>query len=210
MAAIIEGIMSAIMEVVGVIASAFGKVIEFLFEGIVEVIKMLAEFAAGAGKALFSGLASAASSVSDFLSNLSMPSMPSINLDFVSHIFDRKIDINLFQWDAADLLKDQAVSSVMQTLKVTQPQQSLATVLYVGGKAGVKAGVRKFERTGDLGKSIRVARNEAAVKATGQAIREIPNFADAGNPAANYVEGKICDKAADVAEHELKRELSRR
>lgn len=30
------------------------------------------------------------------------------------------------------------------------------------------------------------------------------------SPIANYVEGKICDKAADEAEHELRRELSRR
>jgi hypothetical protein len=203
MAAIIEDLMSAIMEGISALLSALGKIIE----GLVEAIEPLAS---SGGRALFSGFSSAANSLWDFLSNRSMPALPSISLDFVTHPFGRKIDLNLFQWDAADLLKDQTVSIVMHQLKVTQPQQSLATILYVGGKAGVKAGLKKFERTGNLGKSIEVARNEAAVKATGQAIREIPSFADAGIPAANYVEGKICDTAADVAEHELRRELSRR
>jgi hypothetical protein len=136
--------------------------------------------------------------------------MPSVNLDFITNAFGRKIEINMFQWDAADLLKDQALSLVMQTLKVGQPQQSLATILYVGGKAGVKAGCKKYERTGDLNKSIQAARKEAAVKSTGQVIREIPNLVSAGDLTANYVEGKICEKAADEAEHELRRELSRR
>jgi hypothetical protein len=171
------------------------------------VAKALGELLLGAGKALFSWLESATSSLWDFLSNLSMPS---VNLDFVTNIFGRKIDINIFQWDALDLLKDQAVNLVMQRLKVGQPQKSLATVLYVGGKAGVEAGCKKYERSGNLSKSIEVARREATVKATGQVIREIPNLADAGSPMANYVEGKICDKAADEAEHELRRELSRR
>jgi hypothetical protein len=206
MAAIIEGLMSVIAELVGMLASLIGKTVEVLFKGIIEVAKALGELLLGAGKTLFSMLESAASSLWDFLSNLSMPS---VNLDFVTNIFGRKIDINIFQWDATDLLKDQSVSLVMQILKVGQPQQSLATVLYVGGKAGVEAGCKKYERSGNLSKSIEVARREATVKATGQVIREIPNLTDAGSPMANYVEGKICDKAADEAEHELRRELSR-
>jgi hypothetical protein len=208
-AAIIEGIMSAIMELVGGLLKALTAVIEVVFKGIIEAVKALGELFAGAGKALFSGVESAASSLSNFLSNLSTSSFPSINFNFVTHTFGRKVDVNLFQLDTTDLLKDQTISLVMQKLKVTQPQQSLATVLYVGGKAGVTAGYRNYERTGNLNKSIEVARNEAAIKASGQAIREIPNLADAGNPAVNYVEGKICDKAAYVAEHELRRKLSR-
>jgi len=202
--------MSALMELVGGLVEAIAKVVEVLFKGLIEAAKAMGELFIEAGKALVSGLESAANSLSSFSSNLSMPSLPSINLDFVTHVFGRKVDINLFRLDASDLLKDQMVSLVMTRLKVTQPQKSLATVLYVGGKAGVKAGCKKYEKTGNLNKSIEIARNEAVIKASGQTIREIPNFADAGIPIANYVEGKICDKAADKAEHELRRELSRR
>ena len=204
MAAIIEGIVSAIMEIVGGLVEAIAEIVEALFKGVVDAAEAFGELLSGAGKALFSGF----ESVAGFLSNLSMPSLPLINLDFIAHVFGRKVDVNLFQLDASDLLKDQTVSLIMQRLKVTQPQQSLATVLCVGGKAGVNAGFRNYERTGNLNKAIEVARNEAAIKASGQAIREIPNLADAGSPAVNYVQGRICDKAANVAEHELRRELS--
>lgn len=210
MAAIIEGLMNAIMELFGGLFEAIAKIVEALFKGFIEAAKAIGDLLVGPGKALFSGLESVASSLSSFLSNLSMPKLPSINLDFVTHAFGRKIDVNLFQLDASDLLKDQAVKLIVAKLKVAQPQQSLATVLYVGGKAGVKAGYRSYKRTGNLNKSIEVARNQAAIKASGQAIREIPNLMDAGSPAVNYVEGKICDKAANAAEHELRRELSRR
>jgi phage-related protein len=207
MAAIIEGIISAIMGIVSALVEAIGKIVEGVAKVIIEAVKSFSELIFGVGKALFSGLQTVTSSLGEYLSKLSMPS---ISFDFVTNVFGRRTDIKIFQLDASDLLKDQTVSLVMQKLKVGQPLQSLATVLYVGGKAGVEAGCKKYEKTGNINKSIEVARKEAAIKATSQTIREIPNFADAGSPMANYVEGKICDKVADGAEHELRMELSRR
>ena len=209
MAEIIGGIMGAIGAIISLLINSFGKVVEEVVKAIIKVVEVLGELLFEGGKAVLSGLQTAVSFLWESLSNLAMPS---ISFDFVSNVFgrSRRIDIKMFQLDASELLKDQTVSLVMQRFKVGQAQQSLANVLYVGGKAGVEAGCKKYEKTGNINKSIETARKEALIKASGQTIREIPNFADTGNPMANYVEGKICDKAADEAEHELRKELSRR
>jgi hypothetical protein len=159
LAAIIGSVMSAIMEVIGALVQTIAKIVEGLFKGLMEVAKALGEVLFGLGKALFSGLESLGGLVNSFLSNLSMPSLPSINLEFVTHAFGRKVNVKIIQINAAELLKDEGISLTMQRLKITQPQQSLMTVLYVGSKAGAKAGYKTYERTGNLNKSIEVARN---------------------------------------------------
>lgn len=194
----IGAILRSFMKLVGGIAKAIEKGIAGTIEVIVQVFK-------GMEKALRSIVNPSKTRWTNIPKPNSTRKLVSIDCGRT-----RKIEVKVFQSDVSDLLKDQTINMVMQKFIVTQPEQSLVNILYVGGRAGAEAGYIKYQKTGDMSRAVRIARNEAIVGATGQAIREIPNFADGGNPMINYAEERICNKAADKAEHELRKELASR